>query len=40
MLLNAYKGIVVAVNKRKSKYMEVECHGDMMANENIMIASN
>ena len=39
MLLNAYKDIGLAVNTGKTKYMEIVCHRDMMANEH-RIGSN
>ena len=40
VLLNACKDIGLAVNTRKTKYMEVACHRGLMANEHIMVGSN
>ena len=39
-LLNASKDIGLAVNKGKTKYMEIGRHQDMMANDHIRIGSN
>ena len=39
MLLNACKDIGLAVERRKTKYMEIGCHRDMIANKNIEIGS-
>ena len=40
VLSNACKDIGLAVNTRKTKYMEVACHRGLMANEHIMVGSN
>ena len=40
MLLNAFKDIGLAVNIRKTKYMEVESHRGMNANEHITVCRN
>ena len=40
MLLNACKDIGLAVNKGKTKYMEIGRHRGMIANEHIKIGSN
>jgi hypothetical protein len=40
VLLNASKDIDLAVNTRKTKYMEVGRHRGMMTNEHIRIGSN
>jgi hypothetical protein len=40
VLLNACKDIGLAVNIRKTKYMEIEDHRGMIANEHIKIGSN
>jgi hypothetical protein len=40
VLLNAYKDIGLAVNVAKAKYMEVEYHRGMVANEHITAGSN
>ena len=40
VLLNACKGIALAVNTRKTKYMEIGCHQGIAANEHIRIGSN
>ena len=39
-LLNFCKDISLAVNSGKTKYMEVERHRSMMANEHITVGSN
>ena len=40
MLLIACKDIGLAVNTGKTKYMEIERHGGLIANEHIKIGSN
>jgi hypothetical protein len=40
VLLNACKDIDLAVNTRKSKYMEIGCNQGIIANEHITISSN
>jgi hypothetical protein len=40
LLLNVFKYISLAVNIGKTKYMEIERHRDMIANEHIQIGSN
>ena len=40
VLLNACKDIGLAVNKGKTKYMEIGLHRGMIANEYIKICSN
>ena len=40
VLLNACKDIGLAVNTGKTKYMEIERHRGMIANEQIRIGSN
>ena len=40
VLLNACKNIGLAVNTRKTKYMEIGYHAGTMANEHIMLDSN
>ena len=40
VLLNAYKDIGLAVNTKKTKYMEIGRHWGMTANEHIRIGSN
>ena len=40
MLLNACKDISLAVNTRKSKYMEIGRYRGMIANEHIKIGNN
>ena len=40
MLLNGFKEIGLAINIGKTKYMEVERHRDMMANEHLTLGSN
>ena len=40
VLLNALKDIGLAVNTRKTKYMEVGRRRGMMANEHIKVGSN
>ena len=40
MLLNACKNIGLAVNTGKTKYMEIERHRGMIANEHISIGIN
>ena len=37
MLLNAFKDIGLAVNTGKTKYMELGCRRDIMANEHIAV---
>ena len=37
VLLNACKDIGLAVNIRKTKYMEIGCHRGVIANEHIKI---
>ena len=39
-LLNACKDIGLVVNTRKTKYMEIEPHRGVIANEHIKICSN
>ena len=40
VLLNVYKDIGLAVNTRKTKYMEIECHRSKMTNEHITVGRN
>ena len=40
MLLNACKDIGLAVNTRKTRYMEIGRHRGVIATENIKIGSN
>ena len=40
VLLNAFKDIGLAVNTEKTKYLNVEHHRGMMANEHIMKCSD
>ena len=40
MLLNACKDIGLAVNLRKTKYMEIGGNPDIIANEHIRLGSN
>ena len=40
MLLNACEGIVLAVNTRKARYMEIGRHRGLIPNEHIMVDGN